>query len=342
MREQTNIVNMKEQEIVHIATENIPEDIGVNIVWENDPAYDPKGRIRITIDDQEILFNVEIKKELREHQLPKIVITANDYPPLMIIAHYLRPKIKEELRKRNIAYLEKNGNIFFKQKGKFVYIDANKPINLADETGNRAFTATGLKVVFQFLIDDKLVNKTYREIADTTKTALGNVNNIIKSLEKDSFLIKLNKKEKRLQNKKKLLEKWMNAYKDTVQPTIKIGRFRFVNENNFTHWKDLLLDDVTTWWGGEPAGDILTNYLRPAELTLYTTKSRNEIMRDYKLIPDQNGNINVFNAFWNEGKNENTKTVYPLLVYVDLMNTGDSRCYETAQMIWDKYLNNEF
>jgi hypothetical protein len=31
--------------------------------------------------------------------------------------------------------------------------------------GNRAFTKTGLKVVFQFLLKDKFVNMPYREIA---------------------------------------------------------------------------------------------------------------------------------------------------------------------------------
>lgn len=175
MREQLIYMNMKQQEIIHTAFNNIPEDIGLNIIWEDAPVDKIDGRIKINIDDLEILFNAEIKKELREHQLPKIELNAEQYPPFMLIAHYLRPAIKKKLREKNIAYLEKNGNIFLKQKGKFLFIDVNKPIKLAEATGNRAFTATGLKVVFQFLIDDKLVNKTYREIADFTKTALGNV-----------------------------------------------------------------------------------------------------------------------------------------------------------------------
>lgn len=103
MRERFNIVNMKEQEIIHIAANNIPGDLGIKINWEDTTIGDLDGKLRLTFDEQTILFNAEIKKELREHQLPKIEITANDYPPLILIAQYLRPKIKEELRKRNIA-----------------------------------------------------------------------------------------------------------------------------------------------------------------------------------------------------------------------------------------------
>jgi len=115
-----------------------------------------------------------------------------------------------------------------------------------------------------------------------------------------------------------------------------------VLKNKLANWKEIRLDDKTTWWGGEPAGDMLTNYLRPGELTLYTTKTRNELMKDLRLIPDPNGDVTVFTAFWNVDKQENKQHVHPLLVYTDLMNTADSRCHETAQLIWDKYFRNEF
>lgn len=333
---------MERPEIVYTGIENVPDDIGLNIVWENDPANKIDGRVKITIDGMEIVFNAELRKELREHQLPKIELDAKQHPPFILIARYLRPAIKKKLRQLNIAYLEINGNIFLRQNGKFLFIDANKPIRLAEETGNRAFTATGLKVVFQFLVDEQLLNKSYREIADFTGTALGNVNNIMKGLERDGFLIKLNRDEKRIQNKHELLEKWMAGYKETLQPNLKIGRFRFAGIKKTADWKGIQLNNTDTWWGGEPAGDILTNYLQPGELTIYTTKPRNELMKELRLIPDQEGELNAFTAFWNVNKQKDKPYVHPLLVYADLINTGDSRCQETAQMIREKYLKNEF
>lgn len=96
-----------------------------------------------------------------------------------------------------------------------------------------------------------------------------------------------------------------------------------------------------TWWGGEPAGDILTNYLKPLELTLYTKENRNELIKKYRMVPDTNGNIKIYKAFWYQQNEKNEKTVHPLLVYADLINTGDQRCLETAQKIYEQYLQDK-
>ena len=107
------------------------------------------------------------------------------------------------------------------------------------------------------------------------------------------------------------------------------GTFRFLKEEDFTNWKKLLIRNGKTWWGGKPAGDLFTNFLRPAELTLYTTDTRNELIKNYRLIPDEKGNVNAYKKFWqHDGVND--KVVPPLLVYADLVNTNDRRCMETA------------
>ncbi len=330
------------QELIQTAAGNIPDNFGLEIIWLDKVKDKTDGQIRLKFNGKEVLFNVEIKKELREHQLPKLELEAKKNPPLMLLAHYLRPKIKDELRKRNIAYLELNGNLFIIQKDLAVLIEANKPVDLAKETGNRAFTKTGLKIVYQYLFDEKWINQTQRIIATHTNTGLGNINNVNFGLEKEGFLLKLNKTEKRLQNKKDLLEKWMKAYEIILKPALRLGRFRFLNKNDFNNWKNIILDKQTTWWGCEPAANILTKYLFPEELTLYTTRNRTDLMKELKLIPDPDGDVIIFNIFWNKEDTENQKTVAPLLVYTDLMNTGNSRCHETAQIIWDKYLANEF
>ncbi len=332
---------MEAQEVLYTALDNIPDEIGINITWDEKTLIDPEGKLRLTFNNNEIGFNTEIKKELREHQLPNLEVTAQKKQPFILVAHYLRPKIKTELRKRNIAYLEKNGNIFINYKNWFILIDANKPIDLAKETGNRAFTKTGLKVVYLYLTEENWLNEPQRKIAKKTDTGLGNISNVNHGLQKEKFLVKVNRTQKQLNNKQGLLDTWMKAYAVTLQPALKIGQFRFANEKNFTHYRNIKLDE-NTWWGGEPAGDILTDYLRPGELTLYTANTRTELMKRYKLIPDPNGDVRVYKAFWDTDEQQNQDTVNPLLVYIDLMNTGDNRCYETAQMIWEKHLAHEF
>lgn len=335
-------VDIMNTEIIHIALENLKKTTKIDGRWDKATDVHLDGQVVFNINNTTIRFNAEIKKELRNHQLFQLEKTAKQFPPFIIIAERIFPKIKEHLREQNMAYLEANGNIFFNQKGVHYFIDTQKPVQTEKETGNRAFTKTGLRVLFHFLLDKNLVNLPHREIAKITNVAHGNIAYILNGLKENGFLLKLKQNEFILNNKKELLEKWMDAYKEDLQPALKIGQFRFADKNRFTSWKELKLNEKTTWWGGEPAADIITNYLRPGELTIYTTKSRNELIREFKLIPDNNGNIIIYNAFWDIQQWNYKNTVHPLLVYTDLMNTGNSRCQETAQLIWDKGLANEF
>ena len=51
---------------------------------------------------------------------------------------------------------------------------------------------------------------------------------------------------------------------------------------------------------------------------------------------DPEGNVEILNRFWNFKLNTfNNDLVHPVLVYADLMATGDNRNIETAGMIYD-------
>src|SRR5450631_35076 len=78
-----------------------------------------------------------------------------------------------------------------------------------------------------------------------------------------------------------------------------------------------------TVWGGEPAAEEMTKYLHPEIYTLYTTMPKIDIMRKAKLVPDQNGNVEVYKKFWKDDITDNNAP--PLLVYADLVITDDPR-----------------
>ncbi|MEZ4685765.1 MAG: type IV toxin-antitoxin system AbiEi family antitoxin [Bacteroidia bacterium] len=80
---------------------------------------------------------------------------------------------------------------------------------------------------------------------------------------------------------------------------------------------------------------MLTNYLKPERFTLYTRQYQQDIMKKYKWVPDPDGEIYVYKPFW---EMDSKKHVPDLLVYADLMETEDSRCIETAKMIYEQQL----
>jgi hypothetical protein len=331
---------MRDNEIVHIALENLQKNVGITGTWKDNGPREMDGEMELIVENHPVKFNAEIKQELRNHQLPQIIQQAERFAPLIVVANRIFPKIKEELRNNHIAYLEANGNIYLNQGGIMLWLDGQKPVQALTEKGNRAFTKTGLKVLFHFLLDEQLVQLRYREIAHIINVGLGNVNYIMNGLKELNFLIEVREQTFRLNNKKELMQKWMVAYEERLKPALLLGTFRFLKEEDFLNWKNLGIDTAKTKWGGEPAGDLYTNYLRPQTLTLYTIENRNELIKNYRLIPDEKGNIKVYKKFWHL-EDGPTPTVPPLLIYADLMNTNDRRCIETAQKIYDGFLQNK-
>jgi len=127
----------------------------------------------------------------------------------------------------------------------------------------------------------------------------------------------------------------MAEYNQKLKPTLHLGNFRFLNKEDYRYWKKINLKANDTLWGGEPAADLLTNYLKPGEFTIYTNEKKHELMKNYKLVPDNNGDIKVYKKFWEYDLNK--RYVPELLVYADLINTGNERNIETAKIIYEKF-----
>lgn len=328
---------MGEINIIHTAIENLDRTTGIRAIWKELQKDDFDGTITLITNGNRIVFNVEIKKELRNHQLNAILNRAQTNKPTIIVANKIFPTIKENLRDHNIAYLEANGNVYIKHKDILIWIDGNKTLLNTKDITNRAFTKTGLKTVFHFLLDENLINYPQRQIASITEVGLGNINNVLKGLNELNFIVRVNNNEYKLTDKKRLLEKWMEAYDEKLKPNLEIGTFRFLKENDFINWRNVNLRNMKTWWGGEPAGDFLTNHLRPGELTLYTIETRKELIKNYRLVPDKEGNVKVFKKFWTiDDTNDNI--VPPLLIYTDLINKHNKRCTETAEIIYNEFI----
>lgn len=328
---------MNEIEILNNAIQNLEKNIPINWEWEaidynKDKGMD--GELSITLNNQKITLPVEIKKDVKNHQLFNMLHYKNKFTNFLLVAEKLYPKVKKELRENRVNYLEGNGNVYINTDNILLYVDTNKVTKTQKEKGNRAFTKTGLKVIFQLLLNPKLINQTQREIAELTNVALGNIPLIINGLLETNLIVRLNKNEYVINNYEELLNKWITEFEQTLKPTLFRQRFRFQNNNQ--DWRTVQLHTDKTVWGGEPAGDIITNHLRPEKFILYTKETTKDLIKNYKLFPDDEGEIGVYDMFWNN--NYNTNIAPNELVYTDLMITDDKRCMETAKLIFNEYI----
>ena len=320
---------MDTDNIIRLAIENLEKNTGIRAKWI--PGKDKYGTIEFFFDHKKLRLKADIKNDFRIHQMPSILNKGKpDYQNILIIPQ-LYPGVKTYLRELGISYLEANGNIFLKTKELLVFIDSQEKAIISKAKGNRAFTKTGLKVLFNLLRDRDLVNRPHRHIAEITGVALGNIPPVIAGLREKGYLLPLEKRKYVWENRKELLERWITGYDTTLKPSLHRGRFRLRN-----NWKDVSLNRQTSLWGGEPAGDLLTGFLRPEKFILYTKESNSELIKNYKLIPDEQGEVWVYQMFWNDETPQMTTPA--ILVYADLVLENDKRCTETAQMIYDEHI----
>jgi hypothetical protein len=331
---------MEERIIIEKALDNLEKQTGIIAVWRPQVG-ETDGEIELTYNNEMYRIPVEVRKEVRAHQLGKLFRQKKQLEKVMVIAEYIYPELKEELRVEGIAYLETNGNIFLKADNFFLWLDNFKTEPIETIATGRAFAKTGLKLLFHFLIDETLLNLPYREIARRTGVGFGNINIIMTDLKEQGFLLSVNKDMYKFTRKDQLLQKWVGAYNEKLKPTLEIGTFRFVNKDKYFNWKDIALMPGETFWGGEPAGGILTGYLQPEQYTLYTVETRGDIIKKYQLAPEKNGDIKVYLKFW-KFTEELSKTAPALLVYADLINSNDRRCIQTAERVYDEYLQDRF
>jgi hypothetical protein len=331
---------MKEQLIIQKALDNLEKQTQVRATWR--PGGGPvDGEIRFTYNGEDYHLPVGIKTEVRAHQLAGLIEQKQHLRQLMVVAEYIYPKLKEQLRAEGIAYLETSGNIFIREGNLFLWVDNAKTERTEAPAMGRAFAKTGLRLLFQLLLEEDLLNQTYREIAERTGVGFGNINFILTDLKEQGFLVPVNKETFRFTRKKQLLEKWVQAYNDKLKPALAIGTFRFIREADYAHWREIDLTPGATFWGGEPAGGVLTDYLQPQHYTLYTTENRGDLLKKYRLAPADRGDIYVYGKFWTVGQGKE-QTVPPLLVYTDLINSNDRRCIQTAERIYNAYLQDKF
>jgi hypothetical protein len=193
-----------------------------------------------------------------------------------------------------------------------------------------------LKVVFALLCRQELTDEPFRTIAQTTDVALGTVAWIMDDLKKLGYLLVMGKRGRRLIRKQQLLERWVGAFPNQLRPKLLLGRYAAPDPN----WcEQTRVGDFHAYWGGEPAAARLTGYLKPEVITLYTRDKPARLQAAHRLRPDPRGNVEILEAFWDMAVDwTNPEIVHPLLVYADLLATGDPRNIETARRIYDEQL----
>ena len=269
----------------------------------------------------------------------------------LLIADYINPNMGERLKEAGIQFLDTAGNAYINQRPVYIYIKGNKlqQAVVAKErvkTG-KAFQPTGMKVVFAFLRDRELINAPYREIADQAGVALGTVGWVIRDLIAQGILLEgVDKGQRKMADFDRLVDQWTEVYPYKLKRKYKLGAFTTKNPD---WWKTIDPENFGALWGGEIAAAKYTNYLNPKHGVVYIHKAnmadflQAARLRKAELHQRPDIQIDLLEPFWNKWKNkgntEQAGLAHPIIVYADLIETGDTRNLDTANKLREKYLH---
>jgi len=257
--------------------------------------------------------------------------------PTLLVAEYVTPPVADELRAQAQPFADAAGNAWLPVP--LVFITGRKPAaKPVPPAAGRADTPAGLKILFALLCDPALAEAPHRAIAAAAGVALGGVPAVLQDLQQPGHLLVLGKR-RRLNATRRVLDAWAHAYARRLRAKTLQAVYA---TPTFDTWAEWQLDPADGLWGGEPAANLLTQYLRPGVLTIYANKLPPLLMARQRMRAPEGQADRVLEwrkPFWGQLPAwPRPDVVPPVLVYADLLATGDGRCIETANMLYEQYL----
>jgi hypothetical protein len=337
-----------EREMLEKAIGALKESAGLNVRIDL-PAKREKGEsetdaiIGLSAEGHQWAFSAVVKKNLTNDILGYVIteLRAARSQPGVLVTRYVSPNQAEKLRRANAQFIDMAGNAFLNQPPLFVLITGNRrsegPVKARPA---RFFSSAGIRVLFALLCRPALAAASYRDIAAAADVSLGAVSQVMEDLKSAGYLVGREGRERRLMKHEELIRRWGEAYSERLRPKLLISRFSAEKPD---WWKEVHLEEMNAYWSGEVAAARLTKYLRPQVKTIYTPNRLAALQLKFRFRQDDNGDIELLKKFWTfDGDGGSPGTAPALLVYADLMASGDERNIETARMIYDRYIIRSF
>ena len=323
------MTSVKENELIAQACKTLSDKLGVSEV------SNIKSKNRIfdsTLSVAGTTFGVIVKSVVMSSNMSftlQQALSAREQTnmPVLLVLGYAQPSIMQSLYDNGINVIDYAGNCMIKHGLLWVNVSGLKN-TYRNDTKSRTLSDGAAKLIYRFLSDKSFIGKAYRTISSATGLSLGTIKNTIEELTNRQFVMHTDKGRK-LINEDKLLELWAQTYNQTIRPKLMLRRMSFRTAEMRNRWQEMILPEGMAW-GGDCGANLMDGYLIPGSFEIYTSKPSAMLMTTGMVMPSENGEIVLYQKFWN---GDDTKVAPMLIIYADLMNSGDSRQIEAAQRL---------
>jgi len=293
------------------------------------------GPVTITSEDLNQTYNVLVQPWAPQKNIEAMISQLRAMPaPAVLFADFVNPVMAGKLRQRSINFVDCAGNCSFKSDRVNIYVKGKKPSRLRSKRmRGRAFNSAGLKLIFALFNQPHYLQASYRDISNKVNIALGSVGPVIDDLYSSGYI--LDDGSRRLVNKKRLFERWVDGYLEKLRPKQIMACYTSDDED---WWKNAKPDDFHGVWGGEVIVARSTPYMAPESISLYFTSDvkHRDFASHYGLREDEDGEICVYKSFWSPSYSgeQNIDGLNPMIVYADIVDSINPGSWDVAKTFY--------
>ncbi len=293
------------------------------------------GVIKISGQNLALTYSVFIQPWAPQKDINSLILQIKAMPsPVLLMADFINPVMVDKLRNRSISFIDSVGNVSIKNEKFELYVKGKKSLRLRSKrVRGRAFNSAGLKLIFAVFNQPYFLSASYRDISNKVNIALGSVGPVIDDLYASGYI--LDDGERRLVNKKRLYERWVDGYLEKLRPKQIIACYTSEDEN---WWKKVNPVDFHGLWGGEVVVAKSTPFMIPESISLYFSSEikQREFSKACRLREDSEGEICIYRSFWSPSYagDDNIDGLSPMIIYADIVDSINPGSWDVAKTFY--------
>ena len=258
---------------------------------------------------------------------------------VVVLLGHSNEKLRGELKENRIGYIDREENFYLP-----LDISASSEKELV-KVSTREERSTSLVNEFYlgylFYKSDGFIEKTQSELGKEIKRSASTVNFILKNLEEEEILIKVESNKYAIGNLGRYFDRWKMLV-DNFQKKNLVGRFSFKSEKDSSEIAEAIKHyckiNPTVAFGGPFVDFKFGGFLNNAHaINIYMDEFFvPELLGNLRLQPDPNGEVSVYHTQVNLSFRDGI--VHDSLLAAELLINKDPRINEAGEMRLSKFL----